>query len=89
MHRTQEGRKKHWGKNSPYPEGQTFLSLPVKLGGHVFPAGIPAPDVEGRQLYSLLMCHRERASIPQRPFDSTLTVSIIPSQRANGRSSKR
>ena len=89
MHRTQEGRKKHWGKNSPYPEGQTFLSLPVKLGGHVFPAGIPAPDVVGTELYSLLMTDREKDSLPQRPFDSSLTVGIIPSQGANGRSSKR
>ena len=61
------------------------MSLPVKLGGCVFPAGIPAPDVEGRELYSLLMSHRERESLPQRPFDPTLTVGIIPSQRANGR----
>ena len=63
------------------------MSLLVKLAGHVLPAGIPAPDVEERELYLLLMSHRERDSLPQRP--STLTVGIIPSQRANGRSSKR
>ena len=55
----------------------------------MLPAGIPAPDVEGRELYSLLMSQRERNYVPQRPIDSTLTVSIIPSQRPNGRSSKR
>ena len=65
------------------------MSLLVKLGGHVIPAGIPAPDVEERELYSLLMSQRERDSFPQRSFDSTLTVGIILSQRANGRSSKR
>ena len=63
------------------------MRLPVKLAGHILPAGIPAPDVEGRELYSLIMSHRERDSLPQRP--STLTVGIIPNQRANGRSSKR
>ena len=51
------------GKEKGLPEAQTFLSLPVKLGGCVFPAGIPAPDVEGRELYSLLMSHREREFI--------------------------
>jgi len=65
------------------------LSLLVKIEGNVLPAGIPAPDVELREMYLLLMSHRERDSLPQRPFDSSLTVGIIPSQRANGRSSKR
>ena len=64
------------------------MSLLVNLGGHVLPAGIPAPDVEGRELYSLLMSQRERDSVPQRPFDFTLTVGIIPRQSPNGRSSK-
>ena len=81
--------RRNTGKRIVPTEGQTFLSLPVKLGGHFLPSGVPAPDVEGRELYSLLMSHRERDSFPQRPFDSTLTVGIIPSQRANGRSSKR
>ena len=64
------------------------MSLLVNLGGHVLPAGIPAPDVEGRELYSLSMSQRERDSVPQRPLDSTLTVGIIPRQSPNGRSSK-
>ena len=88
MHRTQEGRKKHWEKNC-LTEGQAYLSLPVKLGGCILPALIFAPDVEGIELYSLLMSHRERDNLSQEPFDSTLTVGIIPSQRANGRLSKR
>ena len=67
LHRTQEGRKKHWEKNSTY-EGQTYLSLLVKLGGHMLPAGIPGPDVEGRELYSLLLSHRERDSLLQSPL---------------------
>ena len=70
-------------------EVQTFLSLPVKLGGHFLPVWIHAPDMEGRGLYWLLISHRERDSLPQRPIDSILTVDIIPSQRANGSSSKR
>ena len=69
--------------------GQTYLSLPVKLGGRILPALISSPDVEGIELYSLLMSHGEQDSLPQEPFDSTLTVGIIPSQRANGTSSKK
>ena len=65
------------------------MSLLVKLGFHVTPVGIPATEVEGRELYSLLMSHRERERLPQRPFDSTLRVGIIPSQRANGTSEKK
>ena len=35
------------------------LSLLVNLaGGHILPAGIPAPDVDGRELYSLKLSHR-------------------------------
>ena len=34
----------------------------------MLPAGIPAPDVEGRELYSLLLSHRERNSLPQSPL---------------------
>ena len=67
FHRTQEGRKKHWEKNSTY-EGQTYLSLLVKLGGHMLPAGIPGPDVEGRELHSFLLSYRERDYIPQSPL---------------------
>ena len=77
------------GKEQCLPEGQTYLSLPVKPGGYVLPSGIPAPDVEGRELYSLLLSHSERDSLPQERLDSTLNVGIIPSQRPNGRSSKR
>ena len=62
FHRTQEGRKKHWEMSS------ACLSLPLKLGGHIHPAGIPARDVEGRELYSLLLSHRERDSLPQSPL---------------------
>ena len=62
-----------------------YLSLPVKLGGHILPALISALDVGGLELYSLLMSHRERDSLPQETLDSTLTVGIISSQRANGR----
>ena len=59
--------------------GQTHLSLLVNLaGGHILPAGIPALDMEGIELTSLLMSHGERDSLPQGPFDSTLTVGIIP-----------
>ena len=47
MHRTQEGRKKHWEKNC-LTEGQAYLSLPVKLGGCILPALIFAPDVVDR-----------------------------------------
>ena len=61
-HRTQEGRKKHWEMNS------ACLSLPLKLGGHIHPAGIPARDVEGRELYSLLLSHREKDRLPQSPL---------------------
>ena len=84
------GRKEEiLGKEQCLPESQTYLSLPVKLGGCVLPDLISAPDVEGIELYSLLMSYGERDILPQEPFDSTLTVGIIPSQRANGRSSKR
>ena len=83
------GKEEALGKEQCLPEGQIYLSLPVKLGGCVLPALISAPDVQGIELYSLLMRHGERDSLPQEPFDSTLTVGIIPSQRANGRSSKR
>ena len=34
------------------------------------------------------MNHRDGDSLPQRPIDSTLTVGILPSRRANCRSSK-
>ena len=61
----------------------------VKLGGHDLSAGIFTLDVEGIELYSLPMSYREMDSITQGPFDSTLTVGILPSQRANGSSSKR
>ena len=81
------GTEEALGKEQGPPEGQTFFSLPVKLGGYVFPAGNPAPDAEGRELYSLLMSHRERNGLPQR--HSNLTVGINPSKRGNGRSSKR
>ena len=54
------GKEEAVGKELCLPEGYTYLSLPVKLGGHVLPAGIPAPDVEWRELYSLLLSHRER-----------------------------
>ena len=56
------------GKEQCLPEGQTYLSLLVKLGGHVIPAGILAPDVKGRELYSLLLSHRERDHLPQSPL---------------------
>ena len=65
------------------------MSLPGKLGGRILPALITAPDVEGIELYSLLMSHGERDSLHQEPFDYTLTVGIIPSQRANGTSEKK
>ena len=65
------------------------MSLLVKLGGHVLPALISAADMEGIELYSLLMSHGERDSLPKEPLDSTLLVGIIPSQRAKGRSSKK
>ena len=42
-----EGKEEALGKEECLPEGQTYLSLLVKLGGHILPAGIPAPDVEG------------------------------------------
>ena len=42
------------------PEGQTYLSLLLKLGGHMLPVGIPATDVEGREL-----SHRERYTFPR------------------------
>ena len=60
------------------------MSLLVKLGGHVIPAGIPAPDVEVRELYSLLMSQRKRNYVPQRPIDSTLTVSSQARDRMAG-----
>ena len=69
--------------------GQTYLSFLVKLGGRVLPALSSAPDMEEIEVYSLQMSHGERDSLPQEPLDSTLTVGIIPRQRANGRSSKR
>ena len=65
------------------------MSPLVKCGGHVLPAGIPSPDVEGIELCSLLMIHGKRESLPQGPFDSIITMGIIPSKRVNGRSSKR
>ena len=65
------------------------MSLPVKLGCLFLPALISTPDLEGIELYSLLMSHGEKDSLHQEPIDSTLTVSIIPSQRANGTSSKK
>ena len=45
------------GKEQCLPEGQTYLSL---LGGHMLPVGIPATDVEGREL-----SHRERYTFPR------------------------
>ena len=68
------------------PDLPVFL---VKLGGHVLPAGRLTRDVEGIELYSLPSSHGETDSLPQGPFDPTLTVGILPSQRANGRSSNR
>ena len=64
------------------------MSLPGKLGGRILPASISAPDVEWIELYSLLMSHRERERLPKEPLDSTVTVGIIPRQKANGRSFK-
>ena len=61
------------------------MSLPGKLGGRILPALISAPDVEGIELYSLLLSHGEMDSLPQEALDSTLTMGIISSQRANGR----
>ena len=65
------------------------MSPLVKFGGNVLSVGIPTADVEGIERYSLLLSHGKRGSLPQGPFDSTITVGIILSQRANGRSSKR
>ena len=65
------------------------MSLLVKLGGHILPASISAPDMKRIELYSLLMSHKMRDSLPQEPLDSTLTVGIISRQGANGRSFKR
>ena len=53
------------GKEQCLPEGQTYLSL---LGGHVIPAEILAPDMEGRELYLVLLSHRERDLLPQSPL---------------------
>ena len=36
------------------------MSLLLKLGGHMLPVGIPATDVEGREL-----SHRERYTFPR------------------------
>ena len=65
------------------------MSLPGKLGGRILPALITAPDVEGIELYSLLLSHGETDSLPQEALDSALTMGIISSQRANGGSSTR
>ena len=70
-------------------EGQTYLSLLVKFGSHFLPARILTPDVQQTELYTLRRSYRETDSLTQGPFDSTKTVSILPSQRANGRLSKR
>ena len=79
MLRTQEGRKKHWEKKWCLPEDQTYLGLPVNhAGGHILPAGLPALDMEGIELTSLLMNHGEKDSFPHGSFDSALTVGIIP-----------
>lgn len=54
------------------------MSLLVKLaGGHLLRAGIPALDTEGIEPYSLLMRHRERDSLTQGHFDSTLGMFAL------------
>ena len=63
----------------PNPPG-----LPVELvGDHILPSGIPARETVRIEPYSLLMVLKERDSLSQSPFDSTLTVGIIPSLRAS------
>ena len=54
----------------------------VKHVSHVLPTRIITPDVEGIELYSMPRSHEEMDSLPHRNFDSTLTVGILPSQRA-------
>ena len=77
------GKEETLGKEWCQPESQIHPSLLVNLtGGHVLLAGIPALDMKGIEPYSLLMSHGERDSFPQGPFDSTLTVGIIPSWAA-------
>ena len=44
--------------------------------------------MKGIEPYSLLMSHGERDNFPKGPFDSTLTMGIIPIWEENGRSSK-
>ena len=83
------GKGETLGEKQCLPQRQNYLSLLVNLGGHIFPAGNFTPDLQAIELSSLLMSHRERDSLPQRPFDSTLTVGILPGRRANGRLSKR
>jgi len=77
------GKEETLGKEWCQPESQIHPSLLVNLtGGHVLLAGIPALDMKGIEPYSLLMSHGERDSFPQGPFDSTLTMGIIPSWAA-------
>ena len=86
LHRTQEGRKKHWKKNSAYLRVRSTWVFCLNL------------EVMSFLLEFLLQLWRGESCAhsywvtwqpPPEPFDSTLTVGIMPSQRANGRSSKR
>ena len=72
-----EGRST--GKRIVPNRGPDLHESQVKLGGHILPARILTPDVEGIELYSLPMSNRETDSLPQGPFVSTLTVGILPS----------
>ena len=66
------------------------MSLLVKLaGGHLLSVGISALDTEGIEPYSLLMRHRERDSLTQGHFDSTLGMfALFQAGQQSSKSSK-
>ena len=89
LHRTQEGRKKHWEKNSAYLRARPTWVFQLHLEVTSLLLEFLLQKLRGERTVLTPTESQGEGQPPPEPIDSTVMVGIIPSQRANGRSSKR